>query len=81
MSIHRIGLAVAAACALGAALVSSGAAGEAKRPTPALVKYSLTGTHLWYPQTYQGRPVIGGYLAVHEYRDGHHDWADRRQPI
>ena len=55
--------------------------GRGQRPRSRLVKHSLTGTHAWYPQTYQGRPVIGGYLAVHEYRDGHHDWVDRRQPI
>jgi len=34
------------------------------------VRTSLLGTHTWYQQTYRGVPVLGGYYAVHDLRDG-----------
>jgi Zn-dependent metalloprotease len=30
-----------------------------------VVKHSLLGTHTWYQQTLNGRPVLGGYLVRH----------------
>src|SRR5262249_44148230 len=30
-----------------------------------VVKHSLLGTHAWYQQTLDGRPVLGGYLVRH----------------
>ncbi|WP_203840572.1 M4 family metallopeptidase [Winogradskya humida] len=45
------------------------------------IRHSLTGTHTWYQQTYQGIPVFGGYYATHKGTDGTVTVDDGRVPV
>ena len=63
---RRALVAVTAVCLL-AALAAPVSAGQAPSRGLRLIStlHSLTGTHRWYVQTYDGRDVLGSFYAVH----------------
>ncbi|WP_089917437.1 M36 family metallopeptidase [Lentzea albida] len=60
---------VAVACTAGVALSLLTITAQAAAPREGLrllaVRDSLTATHTWYEQTYDGKPVLGAYYAEH----------------
>lgn len=60
---------VAVACTAGVALSLLAINAQAAAPKEGLrliaVRDSLTATHTWYEQTYDGKPVLGAYYAEH----------------
>lgn len=60
---------VAVACTAGVALSLLTITAQAAAPKEGLrllaVRDSLTATHTWYEQTYDGKPVLGAYYAEH----------------
>jgi Zn-dependent metalloprotease len=68
MTSHPRLVALIAAAAVLAAGASAPAAAAPTSPdglTLIATKQSLLAEHLWYQQTYQGVPVLGGYYATH----------------
>ncbi|MET1071414.1 MAG: M4 family metallopeptidase [Umezawaea sp.] len=60
---------VAVACCASAVSLFGGVA-QASQPAPADLQLvathdSLLATHYWYAQTFEGKPVLGGYYAKH----------------
>jgi Zn-dependent metalloprotease len=60
---------IAVACTAGVALSLLAINAQAAAPKEGLrlltVKDSLTATHTWYEQTYDGKPVLGAYYVEH----------------
>lgn len=60
---------VAVACTAGVALSTLTITAQAAAPVDGLrllaVRDSLTATHTWYEQTFDGKPVLGAYYAEH----------------
>ena len=60
---------VAVACTAGVALSLLAINAQAAAPKEGLrlltVRDSLTATHTWYEQTYDGKPVLGAYYVEH----------------